>query len=92
MTMTMKVSLFSKLLKSKQQVLTIKVFSTSQKYHHLNDIHRACKHFHPILFADDTNLTSSHCSSNEEQNTTERPFSLSQVTNNELKEYKCGLN
>ena len=36
---------------------------------YMNDIHRTCKHFHPILFGDDTNLTSFLCSFNEEQNT-----------------------
>ena len=54
----------------------------------MSDIHRACKHFHfhPILFADDTNLTSSPCSFNEEQNTPDRIVSLPQVINSELKE------
>ena len=58
---------------------------------YMNDIHRACKHFHPILFADDTNLTSSLCSFNEEQNTPDRMISLSQVINNELKEIQKWL-
>ena len=53
---------------------------------YINDIHRACKHFHPILFADDTHLTSSVWSFNEEQNTSDRIESLSQVINNEPKE------
>ena len=53
---------------------------------HMNDIHRACKHFHTILFADDAKLTSSFCSFNEEQSTPDRIVSLSQVINNELKE------
>ena len=34
---------------------------------YMNDIHRACTHFHPILFADHTNLTSSLYSFNEER-------------------------
>ena len=58
---------------------------------YMNDIHRACKHFHPILFADDTNLTSSLCSFNEEQNTPDRMIFLSQVINNELKEIQKWL-
>ena len=58
---------------------------------YMNDIHRACKHFHPILFADDTNLTSSLCSFNEEQNTPDRMIYLSQVINNELKEIQKWL-
>ena len=58
---------------------------------YMNDIHRACKHFHPILFADDTNLTSSLCYFNEEQNTPDRMISLSQVINNELKEIQKWL-
>ena len=29
---------------------------------YMNVIHIACKHFHPILYANDTNLTSSLCS------------------------------
>ena len=56
-----------------------------------NDIHRACKHFHPILFADDTNLSSSLCSFNEEQNTPDGIISLSQVINNELKKIQKWL-
>ena len=57
----------------------------------MNYIHRACKHIHPILFADDTNLTRSLCSFNEEQNVPNRIVSLSQVIHNELKEIKSGL-
>ena len=41
--------------------------------------------FHPILFSDDANLTSSLCSFDEEQNTPDRIVSLSQVINNEPK-------
>ena len=58
---------------------------------YMNDIHRACKHFHPILFADDTNLTSYLCIFNEELNTPDRMISLSQVINNELKEIQKWL-
>ena len=57
----------------------------------MNDIHRAYKQFHPILFAYDTNLTSSFCSLNEERNTTDRIVSLAQVINNELKEIQQWL-
>ena len=52
----------------------------------MNDIHKACKHFHTILFADDAKLTSSLCSFNEEQSIPDRVVSLSQVINNEPKE------
>ena len=58
---------------------------------YMNDIHRACEYFHPILFADDTNLTGALCSFNEEQNTPNRIVSLSQVINNELKEIQKWL-
>ena len=58
---------------------------------YMNDIHRACKHFNPILFADYTNLTRSLCSFHEEQNTPDRIVSLSQVINNELKEIQKWL-
>ena len=58
---------------------------------YMNDIHRACKHFQPILFADDTNLTSSLCSLNEKQITPGRIVSLSHVINNELKEIQKWL-
>ena len=58
---------------------------------YMNDIHRACKRFQLIFFADDTNLTSSLCSLNEEHNTPDRIASLSQVINNELKEIQKWL-
>ena len=57
----------------------------------MNDIHRAYKQFHPILFADDINLTSSFCSLNEEQNTPNRIVSLSQIINNEMEEIRQWL-
>ena len=46
---------------------------------YMNDIYSACKHFHPILFADDRNLTSSLWFFNEEQNTPDRIWPLSQA-------------
>ena len=58
---------------------------------YMNGIHRACEHFHPILFADDTNLTSFLCSFNEEQNTPDRIVSLLQVINNGMKEIQKWL-
>jgi len=53
---------------------------------YMNDIHKASTHFHAILFADDTNLTSTLCSFNSDPNT-----SLSSRINKELKNIQIWL-
>ena len=51
----------------------------------MNDIHRARKHFHVILFADDTHLTYTIFTSKMQQETPGKTLSLAQMVNNELK-------
>ena len=58
---------------------------------HMNDIHNASTKFHAILFADDTNLTSTLCSFDVNIDNNCNRMQLSANINKELKKtYKCG--
>ena len=56
----------------------------------MNDIHNASTKFHAILFADDTNLTSTLCSFDVNIDNNCNRMQLSANINKELKTYKYG--
>ena len=56
----------------------------------MNDIHNASTKFHAILFADDTNLTSTLCSSDVNIDNNCNRMQLSANINKELETYKYG--
>ena len=57
---------------------------------YMNDIHNASTKFHAILFADDTNLTSTLCSFDVNIDNNCNRMQLSANINKELKTYKYG--
>ena len=56
----------------------------------MNDIHNASTKFHVILFADDTNLTSTSCSFDVNIDNNSNRMQLSAYINKDFKTYKYG--